>query len=402
MIQHHMEIDYQVRILLAHNRYQHQGGEDTVVDQEEQMLKSAGHDVERLQVDNDSIVGIRGQLSAALGSFFSVPSYSLALKHLRSFKPNVLHVHNLFPRLSPAVYYAAAQAQVPVVQTLHNYRLVCVAGSLFREGTPCEDCLAEHSFVPGVRHSCYRGSRAGSAVVGTGTAIHQILGTWSQRVHRYITLTEFATDIIAGARIPRSRISLKPNFSKDVGIGNGSGDFALFVGRLSEDKGIEFLIQADLLGHISLPIAVVGVGPLGTRLREACSRPGSRLTWLGRKSKDEVRTLMKSARVLVLPSLWYEGFPMVAVEALSLGLPILASRIGGLPEIIEDAVSGILFTPGDIQSFAAALLLFTCNRERELEMRSAARRRFLERYTEQLNYDLLIRIYDQVISEYAG
>jgi glycosyltransferase involved in cell wall biosynthesis len=387
-----------VKILIAHNRYQQPGGEDAVVAQEVAMLARRGHEVELLAVDNDSISGIPAQLTAAVHSFYSRPSYRRARKLLHLFRPEIVHVHNVLPTLSPSIFFAANDACVPVVQTLHNYRLLCAKATLFRDGSPCEDCLTEHTFRPGVVHACYRGSRVGSAVIGAGTALHTSLGTWSRRVDRYIALTAFAAEKLS-ARVPLDRLRIKPNFVADRGTGTGGGEFALFAGRLSQEKGIDTLLAADALGALALPVKVAGDGPMMDAVQAAAARPGSRLIPLGRVATTELEVLMKQAAVLLVPSLWYEGFPMVIAEALSFGLPVIASRIGGLPEIVEEGISGLLYQPGDPHSLLSALGSFAANPEGAAAMRLAARRRYLERYTEDANYAALMDIYNELTSE---
>jgi glycosyltransferase involved in cell wall biosynthesis len=252
--------------------------------------------------------------------------------------------------------------------------------------------VTQRSFLPGVRHECYRGSRAGSAIIGAGTALHGALGTWSKRVGRYIALTEFFAGKLAISRVPRLRIRIKPNFASDRGVGSGGGDFALFVGRLSQEKGLQTIFAADAAGLLPLPVHIVGSGPMQDAVKQACARPGSRLEYLGHKSSEEILALMKSSLVLLVPSVWYE-------EALSTGLPVIASRIGSLPEIVEDGVSGLLHEPGNMAELAACVINLRDNPERTSVMRSAARRRYLERYTEETNYSLLTAIYEELLEQ---
>ena len=388
-----------MRILIAHNRYQQPGGEDQVVAAEAAMLSRYGHTVEQLPFENDSIRGPQAKCVAALGSLFSLPSYRRAVDTMCAFQPDVLHVHNFMPTLSPSIFFAAGSKRVPVVQTLHNYRLVCANAMLFREGQPCEECLEQHSFLPGIKRACYRGSRLGSAVVGASMALHSTLGTWTGRVDRYIALTEFAAQTLGRYRLPAESIRVKPNFVTDHGTGTGGGGYALFVGRLSEEKGLSTLLEADRLGRLPLPLLVVGDGPMRPQIEQACARPGSRLVALGRQNGTQVRELMKNAAVLVLPSTWYEGFPMTVVEALSTGLPIIASRIGGLPEIVIDGLCGLLHAPGDSEALSAALSAFVAMPQAGvLAMRHAGRQRYLEQFSESINIRRLLQIYAEAIA----
>lgn len=388
-----------LRILVAHNRYQQAGGEDRVVQAEVDMLSRRGHDVQLMSFDNDQITSPSAKVLAAVRTFYSPASYRRVEERLKSFAPQILHVHNFLPVLSPSVFFAAAARGTAVVHTLHNFRLICSKATFFRDGHVCEECLEKRSFVPGVKHACYRGSRAGSALVGGTMALHDALHTWRNKVHRYIALTEFAATKLAQMRVPADRIRVKPNFTEDVGSGDGEGGFALFVGRLSDEKGLETLLAADALGALPIPLKIAGDGPMRDQVAAASKLPGTRIEWLERQTPQQVRALMKSAAVLIVPSVWYEGFPMVIVEALSLGLPVIASRIGGLPEIIEHGVSGLLFQPGSPQSLGEALRKFSeLSPDRVTSMRQAARDRFLSNYNEQTNSETLLHVYQEAMA----
>ncbi len=386
-----------MRILIAHNRYQQAGGEDAVVSQEIEMLTSRGHEVQLLSTDNYRIVDSRAQVAAAFRSFYSLPSYELAASKIRSFRPDIFHVHNTVPSLSPAIYYAANKADVPVVQTLHNYRLICANAQLFRDGTPCEECVKRRSFMPGVVHACYRDSRVGAAVVGAGTALHSILGTWQHRIDRYIVLSKFAADKLAGYRVPLNKMCIKPNFTGDRGLGPGDGGYALFVGRLREEKGLDTLLTADLAGILPMPIYIAGDGPMLQKVHAACSRPASQLRCLGSRSREEVIDLMKHASVLLIPSLWHETFGMVAIEAFATGLPVIAARMGALSEIVEEGVSGLLYEAGDAAGMTRALRWLADHPADVARMRVSARNRYLERYSEEENYNQLLSVYNELL-----
>ena len=383
-----------MRILIAHNRYQQAGGEDQVVRTEAAMLVRQGHTVEMLEFDNDAISGLAGQISAAVNSVFSPSSYRRVQQTIRSFRPDMLHVHNFLPTLSPAVFFAAQRDRVPVVQTLHNYRLICANGTLYREGKPCERCVEQNSFLPGAMLGCYRDSRSGSAVVGGTMALHARLGTWQHRVDRFIALTDFAATKFSHRRIPADRLRVKPNFAPDRGVGVERERVALYVGRLSEEKGIETLLAADAAHVLPMPIVILGDGPLREKVHAACARPGSQLIAVGRRSSDEVLARMKRAAVLVLPSVCYEGFPMSVVEALSVGLPVIASNHGGLPEIVPHGGCGLLYKPGEPDALVGALRSFCAMpTEQKSQMRITSRKRYIDRYSESVNYAQLMQIY---------
>ena len=231
-------------------------------------------------------------------------------------------------------------------------------------------------------------------------ALHAVLGTWSERVARYIVLSEFAAAKLGEVRVPQKRIRVKPNFVVDHGTGDGHGGYGLFVGRLSEEKGLETLMAADRSRSLPFPIHIAGDGPMRAAVERACARPGSRLVYAGLQTEAGVRALMKAATVLLAPSLWYEGFPMVIVEAFSLGLPVIASRIGGLPEIVEHGVCGMLPSPGDGNALAGALeSLDRMTAAQTASMRHAARTRYFERYAEPANYRMLSAIYLEAVGD---
>lgn len=364
------------------------------------MLRRYGHDVQELTFDNDAIQGVAGQVTAAFNAVFSPGSFARVKEQLRSFQPDILHVHNFMPTLSPAVFFAAGAMRTPVVQTLHNFRMVCANGVLFRNGKPCERCVEQRSFLPAIAGACFRGSRTGSAVVGGTMQLHSTLGTWNDRIDRYIALTEFAAAKLGSTRLPASRIRVKANFVSDQGVGDGSGQYALFVGRLSDEKGLDVLLRADRSQTLPLPVTIVGDGPLRDRVVEACARKGSLLRYVGRQSSAEVIEWMKRASVLLLPSTCYEGFPVAVVEALSVGLPVIASRHGGLPEIVEEGKCGYLHEPGDAEALVAAMQKLTALSDQQYrELRDQARHRYLTRYSEAVNHDRLLNIYAEAIAE---
>ncbi len=385
-----------MRILIAHNRYQQSGGEDNVASAEAELLASRGHGIERLDVDNDQIQGVRSRMAAAAHSLYSLPGKTRMAAAITRFRPDIVHVHNFFPTLSPSVFHACADAGVPVVHTLHNYRIVCAGATLFRDGGICEACIAKRSPVPGIAHACYRGSRVGSAVAGLGMALHEHLGTWAEKVSGFIALTDFAAGKLGSYRLPREKIFVKPNFTADHGMGFADGDYALFAGRLSPEKGVQTLIEADQAGLLPMDVVVVGDGPLMGELTVAAGRPGSRLKLQGRQSHDEILQWMRHAQVLLLPSLWYEGLPLVLIEAFSFGLPVIGTDHGNLAGLLESGRTGLLYPPGDFRALGRALAWYQAHPEVVETMRVQARACYLEKYTPEANYHALLAIYSNV------
>lgn len=387
-----------MKILLLHNYYQQPGGEDVVVQQEKAMLKARGHTVDLMTADNSCITGIKSQAAVALGSIYSRRSRALLEKKIITAKPDIVHVHNFFPQLSPSVYYACAKAKVPVVQTLHNFRLICPNALLFREGKPCEDCVGRTIAWPGIRNACYRDSHVGTAVLATMLTTHRFLGTW-QVVDAYIALSEFARRKLIAGGVPSSHLFVKPNcLAPDPGMRAGSGDYALFVGRLSPEKGIKTLLAA----WAQLParrLKIVGDGPLRDVVEQADI---SNVEFIGPQSSEAVMDLIGGAAFLVVPSECYENFPRVIVEAFAKGVPVLGSRIGSMEELIEDGRTGILFRAGDVRDLAnKAEWLFTHPDEQQ-RMSAEARREFESKYTAEQNYKQLMQIYGSATSVSKG
>ena len=384
-----------MRVLLLHNRYQIPGGEDVVAQSEKTLLEENGHSVAWIEVTNDDITGLWSQVKTAANTIYSYSSKQRVTEIIASFKPDIVHVHNFFPLLSPAVYDACYEAGVPVVQTLHNYRLLCANAEFFRDGRVCEDCLGKVVPMPGVIHACYRGNRAATAAVAAMLTVHRARGTWRDRVNLYITLTEFARQKFIEGGIPASKIVVKPNFlHPDSGFGTGDGGYALFVGRLSKEKGLDTLISAWKHLGGKIPLKIVGDGPVALQVAEAAQEMQG-VELLGRMGKNEVLSLMKEALVLILPSLWYEGFPMTIVEAYSVGLPVIASQIGSLSSLIDPYRTGIHFRPGDAEDLAAQVEWALAHPAEFTRMRREARAEFEAKYMAEANYQQLMEIYQE-------
>lgn len=377
-----------MKILLVHNAYQQPGGEDEVVRTERRLLEERGHGILEFTRHNDEIERMSA-LAVAGDTLWSRDTRRDLARLLERERPDIVHCHNTFPLISPSAYYAARDAGTPVVQTLHNYRLVCSNAQLFRDGGPCEDCVGKSLPWPGVLHACYRDDRRASAVVVAMLGLHRALGTWSRLVARYIALTEFARGRFVEGGLPADRIAVKPNFlHPDPGPGRGGGGFALYVGRLSEEKGIEPLLRAwEAIDDV--PLRIVGDGPLAPLVRQAVGRAGL-VRWLGRLPQEDVQRLLGEARCLVVPSRWYEGFPRVVVEAFARGTPVVASRLGGLAEIVEEGRTGWLFRAGDGDDLARTIRSIDAD---DGVLREGARAEFEARYTAEASYRTLTRIY---------
>ena len=384
-----------MRILQAHNAYQKAGGEDAVVANEGALLTGRGHQVRLWSVDNAAITGPWAKLRTAWQVPYSHTARRRVAAAIAEFAPDVVHVHNFFPLLTPSVYDACRDAGVPVVQTLHNYRTVCAGALLLRNGRPCEDCIGGSPYQ-GALHGCYRGSRPGSFAVARMIDRHREQGTWRTKVDRFIALTEFAKAKFIEAGFPADKIAVKPNFVDDQGARPPEADRhgALFVGRLSPEKGIGTLLTA--WRDLDVPLRIAGDGPL---LSMAQSTDSHNVVPLGKLPPEAVNQEMARATFLVMPSECYETFGMVIAEAFSKGLPVIASRLGAMAEIVEDRVTGLHFAPGDAHDLAAKARWAADHPEQMRRMGANARRAYEERYAPKVNYEKLLAIYQAAIRE---
>jgi glycosyltransferase involved in cell wall biosynthesis len=389
-----------MKILLIHNRYQQRGGEDVVYEQERELLESHGHQVVTYERNNSELLdhSIFERLVMPAKTIWARGAYHEIRELVRKERPQLAHVHNTFVRISPSAYAACREERVPVVQTLHNFRLVCPAANLFRDGKVCEDCL-ESGLWQGVRHACYRGSFAATAATALMLTVHRAARTWLDGVTAYIALTEFSKRKFVGAGLPRKKIHVKPNFvAPDPGPKEEFGDYAVYVGRLSPEKGVKTLLHAWRRLRTAIPLEIIGDGPLRRELERMvfeCST--SNVVFKGRLSSDETRSRIRSARLLVLPSECYENFPMTVVEAFSCGTPVVCSRLGAMQEIVNDHATGLHFTPGKPDELARTLEWAWSNPQQIRAMGIAARRDYKQKYTGEQNYLALMGIYRQAL-----
>jgi glycosyltransferase involved in cell wall biosynthesis len=377
---------------MAHNYYQIPGGEEQVFQAEANLLEAKGHHVWRYTLDNKQLEGM-----SAIAQFGKTLWNSQVYQEMRSLirqqQIQIVHFHNTFPLISPAAYYAAQAEGVPVIQTCHNYRLLCPNALFLRDGTVCEDCLGKSIPYPSVQHRCYRGSRGASAAVATMLTVHHLAKTWTNQVDRYIVLTEFARQKFIQGGIPSERIVVKPNFlDPDPGWGSGQGGYALFVGRLSVEKGVDVLLSAWKQLGDKLPLKIVGDGPLAPQVTEAVKQHAN-ITWLGRKPSEEVYALMKDAMFLVFPSKWYEGLPRTMIESFAVGTPIVAASLGSMSSLVNLYQTGLHFQPGNAADLAAQVEWALAHPAELTRMRQGARTEFESRYTAARNYDQLMEIY---------
>jgi glycosyltransferase involved in cell wall biosynthesis len=384
-----------MKIFLVHNRYQQSGGEDIVFEFEGSLLERAGHEVRRLVVSNDDIKTAYEKIRTAWSLPWNSSGFRLVADAIARNRPDIMHVHNIFPLLSPSIYDAAAAANVAVVQTLHNFRITCANGMLLRDGAPCELCITGTPYNA-VRFRCYRNSYFGSFAVARMIAVQRRQKESPTKVARFVALSEFARSRFVFSGLPAEKITVKPNGAIDSTIrSDGTGRAILFVGRLSREKGVDTLINAARF--TTHPVRIVGDGPLRKKL-EADAPPN--VTFLGRLSHDRVIYEMSRSRCLVLPSAWYEGFPLVLVEAYSVGLPVVASRLGSLIELVEDGVTGLHFAPNDVIGLARAVERLTSDAAFAVRLGHASRRRYEDRFTPERVLSDLETIYRSVMAEF--
>jgi glycosyltransferase involved in cell wall biosynthesis len=386
----------QMKILAVHNRYQRPGGEDQVFVDETALLESRNHRVLRYEVHNDQVKQVN-RLTLAKDTVWNTSAYRELGALIRRERPDVVHFHNTLPLVSPAGYYAAKAEGVPVIQTLHNYRLLCPVALFFRDGRVCEDCMGKAVPWPGVVHGCYRGSRAASGVIAAMLTIHRALRTWTEMVDVYVALTEFARNKFIEGGLPAGKIVVKPNFvAPDPGRGQGGGGYALFVGRLASEKGTGTMLAAWNRLGTRIPLKIVGDGPLRDRVVEAAARQ-SNVEWLGHRTVADVHALMGKADMLVFPSQWYETFGRVAAEAFAAGTPVIAANIGAVAELVEHGRTGLKFRPGDPEDLVTQVE-WTLTHPAELRrMREEVRAEFEAKYTAERNYRALMEIYEAAL-----
>ena len=382
-----------MRILIVHNGYRQPGGEDTVADAEALLLERHGHSIMRLGASNADISGAWSTLLTALRCTYSKPARERLAATIDDFRPNVVHVHNFFPLLSPSIYDACRDAGVPVVQTLHNYRLICPGALLLRNGGVCEKCVGGSAYAS-VPHGCYRDSPAATLATAHMVETHRRRNTWHDKVDRFIALTEFAKAKFVAGGLPASRIVVKPNSLACEPSGHRPSPnrtTALFLGRLSAEKGIATLASA--WQGVRVPLRVAGTGPSAPDLANLQSQS---VTLLGHLQPPAVAGEIDRASFLVLPSTWYEGFPMVLLEAFARARAVIASRIGALSELVCDGETGLLCEPGDASDLAAKVRWAAAHPQAMRAMGLRAREEYERNYTAEANYGNLMAVYRSV------
>jgi glycosyltransferase involved in cell wall biosynthesis len=400
----HLDQDLLMKIVLVHNTYQQAGGEDVVFEQEKALLERAGHRVATYCRSNHEISELSAIERAMVipNTIWSSDSHRAFAQLLRRENPQVVHIHNTFMMISPSIYSACRDQKVPVVQTLHNFRLLCPAATFFRDGKVCEECV-DDGLWKSVSHGCYRDSRSATATVALMLAVHRKLDTWNELVDRFIALSDFSRDKFVTSGFPAKKIVVKPNFvAPDPGPRDCDGEYALFIGRLSREKGLPTLVEGWTRLKIHMPLQIIGDGPERQSLEAQVNAGGvCSITFRGRCSHVATLGAVKRAKFVVLPSECYENFPMSIVEAFACGTPVICSRLGGMAELVDDYRTGLLFTPGDPDALAEKVQWAATHPAELAEMGREARREFERRYTAEKNYSDLMDIYEGTMHAYA-
>lgn len=392
-----------MRVLVGHNEYQSFGGEDAVAAAEQRLLMDQGHEVYSYRRSNQELADMSAREKTRFIWYlaWADKSYKELRKIIQEFKPDVVHFHNIYFMMSPAVYHACKDEGVPVVQSLHNFRPLCANGLFFRADQVCEKCL-HGSLLNGVRHRCYQKSLVISALVVRMLKTHRKMNTWRDKVDAYITATEFTRKKYIQAGFNADQIYVKPNFIyPEPSTLAVDGNYALYVGRLSPEKGLEVLIQA-WKDNSMLPLKIVGDGPSKQYLSGYIQNNGiSNVELLGHLGDEEYDELMRNAKCVIIPSTCYENFPRVAAEAMSYGLPVIASRLGSLQEIIDDRVNGCLFDVGDAEDLKKSLKWLITQADIS-QIKANALKSYNENFKSDHNYATLLKIYAQAIHHQQG
>jgi glycosyltransferase involved in cell wall biosynthesis len=390
-----------MKFLLCHNYYRQRGGEDESFESEAALLESRGHSVVRFTVHNQEIDGM-SNWTLARQTLWNRKTGKALRKIIQAEKPTLMHCTNIFPLLSPAIYSAAKAEKIAVVQSVRNFRAGCLNALLLHKGSVCEDCLGKIFPWRGIVRGCYRESRAASSVVATSLTLQRLAQKWSRFVDLYFAPTEFARKKLIEAGLPKDRTVVKPNFvGTDPCQGDGQAGFAVFLGRLAPEKGIDTLLKAWTLLRHPIQLKIIGDGPLAEHVEHATT-VDPRIQWLGRLPHNDVLPILGDAMCLVMPSIWYETFGRSIIEAYAKGTPVIASELGAMSELVKDGKTGWYFPPGDARALANRIEWLVENPVERAIMRDSARCEFLEKYTAERNYDMLMEIYERAVSLSLG
>ena len=390
-----------MKILFIHNRYKQYGGEDVAVELETSILIEKGHEVKTIYFDNTPVQGFFSKLATAIRSVYNFNSAKKISKTILQFKPDVVHIHNLFFIASPSILFAASKHKIPVILTLHNYRLICANALLLRDNKVCELCINKTFPFSGIRYKCYRNSRAETALVTAVTGVHKVINTWKRKVTTFVVSNEFSRNKLLNSslHLPENKIVAKSNFVADNGQGKEQREeFFLFVGRVAKEKGVHILLET----FSELPtqkVVIAGDGPERESL-QAQYRSYPNIHFTGNLDKPAVLEMMKRCKALICPSIWYEVTPFTNFEAFSTGTPVIASRLGSMTGTIRDGYDGLHFTAGDAKDLRKKVELFLTQTENNADYYKNARQSYLEKYHPDVHYRSILSIYKNAITNY--
>lgn len=378
-----------MRVLIVHNSYQIPGGEDSVVDDEIQLLRHGGIECRLFSVTNDAIVSLPAKLKAGINVVYNFDARNSVRRAIREFRPQVVHVHNFFPLLSPSIFDACRDEATPSVMTLHNFRLLCPAALLHPDEKLRERSLHRACWWT-VRERAYRNSMPATLALAAMVEFHKRRGTWQSKVDRFVALSPWAKAKFVEGGLPAERIVVKPNaVARPLMPASARRNGALFVGRLDDQKGIKSLVQA--WKEVNYPLRVIGDGPLTNAVREATT--ACDITFLGRQPREVVQREMLTARLLVLPSQGHEMFPLTVVEAFAAGLPVLCSDLASLRSLVVPGVTGLTFPSHDPSALAATVRQALANEGQLSEVAGRASLAYEEHYSPDANLKALLDIY---------
>ncbi|MEM4312973.1 MAG: glycosyltransferase family 4 protein [Thermoplasmata archaeon] len=391
-----------MKILLIHNSHRSgsSSGDDVVFRKEAELLRKNGHDVIQYNPCNDEFDngGPLKKLSTALQIPWSFSSARRVRELVRKEKPDIAHVHNFFPLISPSVYHALKADGVPVVQTLHDFRLLCVMAFFMRDGSICEECK-EGKVFSSIRYGCFGDSRIQSIPVAIMLKLHWYLNTFKDKIDAYICLTESERKIFASAGFNENKLFVKPNFVENVSQKKEvkNGDYVVFIGRVGLEKGVKSLIEA-WVALPEVPLKIVGDGPYTREGKKLADSIGIKnIEFSGYRPHGECIEILRGARFLVMPSICYETFGLTIIEAFSNSKPVIASRLGAMADIVKDGKTGLLFEPGNAEDMANKVKLLWKDCDNLERMGQNARREYEEKYTPEKNYEMMMNIYNKVM-----
>lgn len=394
-------------VLIVHNYYQIPGGEDTVVSNESELLKKNGHKVIIYSRNNSELnkMNFLRKLLLPFTTIFNIITFIDVIKIIKKENIDIVHVHNTLNLISPAVYYAAKTMKVPIAQTIHNFRLLCPGATLYRDNKICERCI-EKNLLEALKYKCYRGSLLQTGICVLSTKLHRITGIYKNL--NYICLTEFNKNKLLQLNgIREEQVFIKPNFvtkRKSNQILNIRNNIYIYAGRLDLLKGVDILYEAwktieHKMGTDAPKLIVCGTGPLDGWCKEFISTNNIRnIQMLGFVPNDQTMQLISECKALILPTRWYEGFPMTIVEAYSVGTPVIGSSIGNTGVVIKDGVTGYKISEGSVESLVDCILN---NKINEID-NDLVYKEYSSKYIENINYECLVSIYQSIKRGYKN